>query len=208
MNEPIETNNKKDMEKELIFIDHDHYVIVDDSEIKVGDYCLMFDSVGNIFLGNEPKQYLGIEKGHYINKGLKKITHSFGKKLEGVENRSLSEVEELLFGFSIEKMAEKEFPLIDEENLQLLDHRKSYIKGIRDYMKLTKHRFSENDMIHAYVEGTNSGSNYQMLCQDDFEEAESLSEDDYEEFKRTLSTKTKWTVEYINNKLSFKQLGF
>ena len=70
------------------------------------------------------------EKGHYINKGLKKITHSFGKKLEGVENRSLSEVEELLFGFSIEKMAEKEFPLIDEsfdttgeENLQLLGHR-------------------------------------------------------------------------------------
>lgn len=202
------------MEKELVFIDYDHYVIVDDSEITVGDYCLMFDSFGNIFLGNQPKQYLGIEKGHYINKGLKKITHSFGKKLEGVENRSLSEVEELLFGFSIEKMAEKEFPLIDEsfdttgeENLQLLGHRKSYIKGIRDYMKLTKYRFGETDMIHAYVEGTNSGSNYQSLCEDDFEEAESFSEDNYEEFKRTLSPKTKWTVEYINNKLCFEQCG-
>lgn len=203
------------MEKELVFIDYDHYVIVDDSEITVGDYCLMFDSFGNIFLGNQPKQYLGIEKGHYINKGLKKITHSFGKKLEGVENRSLSEVEELLFGFSIEKMAEKEFPLVDElfdttgeENLQLLGHRKSYIKGIRDYMKLTKYRFGETDMIHAYVEGTNSGSNYQSLCEDDFEEAESFSEDNYEEFKRTLSPKTKWTVEYINNKLCFEQCGF
>lgn len=202
------------MEKELVFIDYDHYVIVDDSEITVGDYCLMFDSFGNIFLGNQPKQYLGIEKGHYINKGLKKITHSFGKKLEGVENRSLSEVEELLFGFSIEKMAEKEFPLVDElfdttgeENLQLLGHRKSYIKGIRDYMKLTKYRFGETDMIHAYVEGTNSGSNYQSLCEDDFEEAESFSEDNYEEFKRTLSPKTKWTVEYINNKLCFEQCG-
>lgn len=203
------------MEKELVFIDYDHYVIVDDSEITVGDYCLMFDSFGNIFLGNQPKQYLGIEKGHYINKGLKKITHSFGKTIGGVENRSLSEVEELLFGFSIEKMAEKEFPLIDElfdttgeENLQLLDHRKSYIKGIHDYMKLTKHRFGETDMIHAYVEGTNSGSNYQSLCEDDFEEAESFSEDNYEEFKRTLSPKTKWTVEYINNKLCFEQCGF
>ena len=203
------------MEKELVFIDYDHYVIVDDSKITVGDYCLMFDSFGNIFLGNQPKQYLGIEKGHYINKGLKKITHSFGRTIEGVENRSLSEVEELLFGFSIEKMAEKEFPLVDEffdttgeENLQLLGHRKSYIKGIRDYMKLTKYRFGETDMIHAYVEGTNSGSNYQSLCEDDFEEAESFSEDNYEEFKRTLSPKTKWTVEYINNKLCFEQCGF
>ena len=33
----------------------------------------MFDDLGNLFLCDKPQQYLGIEKGHHLNKGLKKI---------------------------------------------------------------------------------------------------------------------------------------
>jgi hypothetical protein len=44
-----------------------------DEEIKEGDWTLMFDDFGNLFLCNEPQQYLGIEKGHHLNKGLRKI---------------------------------------------------------------------------------------------------------------------------------------
>ncbi len=51
----------------------DYLLIVDDSEIKEGDYCLMFDDYGNSFLGNTPQKYLGESAGHFLNKGLKKV---------------------------------------------------------------------------------------------------------------------------------------
>ena len=47
--------------------------ITSDEEIKEGDWTLMFDDLGNLFLCDKPQQYLGIEKGHHLNKGLKKI---------------------------------------------------------------------------------------------------------------------------------------
>jgi hypothetical protein len=47
--------------------------ITSDEEIKVGDWTLMFDDFGNLFLCDKPQQYLGIEKGHHLNKGLRKI---------------------------------------------------------------------------------------------------------------------------------------
>jgi hypothetical protein len=47
--------------------------ITNNEEIKVGDWTLMFDDLGNLFLCDKPQQYLGIEKGHHLNKGLKKI---------------------------------------------------------------------------------------------------------------------------------------
>ena len=47
--------------------------ITSDEEIKVGDWTLMFDSFGHLFLSHKPQQYLGIEKGHHLNRGLRKI---------------------------------------------------------------------------------------------------------------------------------------
>jgi len=49
----------------------DNYLlVVDESEIKVSDWCIMFDSIGNIF--SNPQQYTNPETQH-LNKGLKKI---------------------------------------------------------------------------------------------------------------------------------------
>jgi hypothetical protein len=47
--------------------------ITSDEEIKEGDWTLMFDDFGHLFLCDKPQQYLGIEKGHHLNKGLRKI---------------------------------------------------------------------------------------------------------------------------------------
>jgi hypothetical protein len=44
--------------------------ITSDDEIKEGDWCIMFDDLGNIF--SNPQQYKPIE-GHILNKGLRKI---------------------------------------------------------------------------------------------------------------------------------------
>jgi len=50
-----------------------HLYITSSEEIKEGDWALMFDDFGNLFLCDKPQQYLGIEKGHHLNKGLRKI---------------------------------------------------------------------------------------------------------------------------------------
>ena len=78
--------------QKLIKLSESHYIVVDDSEIKHGEWCLDVES--NEFYvskGNVPS-----------NKYVLKITHSFGKHLEGVENRPLSEVEELIYNQTIE----------------------------------------------------------------------------------------------------------
>ena len=55
------------------FLISKHIHITSDEEIKEGDWTLMFDDFGNLFLCDKPQQYLGIEKGHHLNKGLRKI---------------------------------------------------------------------------------------------------------------------------------------
>jgi hypothetical protein len=66
-----------------------YLLVVDDSEIKERDYCLMFDDFGNLFLGGLPGQYLGEKNGHHLNKGLKKVIVHFpindSPILEGVD---------------------------------------------------------------------------------------------------------------------------
>jgi hypothetical protein len=55
--------------------------IISEDEIKEGDWTLMFDDFGNLFISNEPKQYLGIKAGHHLNKGLRKVIATTDKSL-------------------------------------------------------------------------------------------------------------------------------
>lgn len=52
---------------------HQHLYIISNEQIKEGDWALMFDDFGNLFFCDRPQQYLGIEKGHHLNKGLRKV---------------------------------------------------------------------------------------------------------------------------------------
>jgi hypothetical protein len=55
------------------FLINKNIYITSNEEIKERDWTLMFDSFGHLFLCDKPQQYLGIEKGHHLNKGLRKI---------------------------------------------------------------------------------------------------------------------------------------
>ena len=57
-----------------------HLYITTDEEIKEGDWCLFFDSVGNLFT-DRPQQYLGEKAGHTLNDGLRKIIATTDPKL-------------------------------------------------------------------------------------------------------------------------------
>jgi hypothetical protein len=52
------------------YISCQHLYITSDDKIKEGDWCIMFDDLGNIF--SNPQQYKPNE-GHILNKGLRKI---------------------------------------------------------------------------------------------------------------------------------------
>jgi hypothetical protein len=132
------------------------YIVVNDSEIKKGDWC--------VYKTGEIIQYL--VKLNTDN--LRKITHStepierydhpaggYEGIFDKIKQLPLSEVEEVINGYSVEKMAEKEFPLLDEslrtgatheENLQLLGHRRTYIKGFKAHQELVK----DSCLVYCY----------------------------------------------------------
>jgi hypothetical protein len=105
---------KNKLMQKLIKLSDTHYIVVDDSEIKDGDYVLLDN--GKI----EVWKYQVYR--HYHDLVVFKITHSFGVNLKGVINKPISEVEELIYGHSVVKLAEltKEIKIMESlQNLHL-----------------------------------------------------------------------------------------
>jgi len=100
------------MKQTLIKITDDHYVVVDDSEIKEGDWCLYANKFGGKFICQAYvyERTLMFDDGSFkrsLGEGItpqkdecKKITHSTVPKgmmlIEGIKRLSLQEVKELI----------------------------------------------------------------------------------------------------------------
>lgn len=134
----------------LIKINDNHYIIVDDSEIKEDNYY--FSKItNNVFIRRR--------NGHWIDDYdkvmYKKITHST-QPLEyttedhlhyyKIKQLSLSEVEEAIYGYSVEKMAREKYriknPLNDYDERYFNSHgvaiAEGYIDGFNAYKELVK----------------------------------------------------------------------
>jgi len=123
----------------------DYLLIVDDSDIKEGDYCLMFDDYGNIFLGNTPQKYLGESAGHFLNKGLKKVISHLP-----LNNSPILEGVILLP------------PLEDEVEKKLNENCNPKIATImiKGYNKAKeKYKYTEEEMKRIYEKGYSAGRN-------------------------------------------------
>jgi hypothetical protein len=138
----------------LIKLSDTHYIVVDDSEIKEGDYYW------NKHIPDEIK--FKKEKGVLFNH-CKKITHSTeplelstshintGKyHFDKIKPISLSEVEELINGYSVEKMALNSFghkPSKDDTDI-LLSLGKGYVggyhQGFKAHQELVKDKLLVN----------------------------------------------------------------
>lgn len=153
----------------LIKLSPTHYIVVDDSEIKEKDwFYFKIDNIVDI-VQVESKFHLEKIKKHKENK---KVTHSTQPELLGigwmqsVKPLLLSEVEELINGYSVEKMAKLHCP--DEISFENM-----YIRGFKAHEELVKDKvftieetieFAMN-MIAQYVQGNTNIWNRELLKQ-------------------------------------------
>lgn len=186
----------------LIKLNEEHYIIVDDSAIKEGDMFINEHNQISVCVKSLEK-YL---KNNTTNT-IKKVTHST-KPLEDIVTENSfktygfirkQEIEELLFGYSVEKLVDESFENMgyhstvtpyEEDQFKL-----GYKLGFSAHKELTKDKlFTLEDMINFAVNCFND--NY---------------DEDISFYKRVkinieyLKPKTEWEVEFINGKLTLKQ---
>jgi len=166
----------------LIKINTDHYIIVDDSEIKEGDWT--YHHVKGI--------YEARVDGAYTNQ--KKITHSTIPKgmmvIEGIKRLSLQEVKELIGVVDVEKNMWYERNVQNpylSDSLLHTGFNKGFELGYNQALEDNKDKkYTEEDIYKAYRAGM------QFVGED----KGSLGE-----FIQSLQPKTEWEVEIVDGKL-------
>lgn len=197
----------------LIKLSADHYVIVDDSEIKEGDWCHLGET--SLFNGG-----IGIVNKNVIEDNgkngmiFKKITHSTTPleyttedhlQWDKIKRLSLSEVKELIGeGVDVINAKDKYLQKVKEEVKDCPQHDRIYILGSSDlaftegYNQAIKDskdkKYTEEDMravfTHGFLLGVDRG--------DYSRDMEDRAMSHYTE------AKTQWEVEFIDGKLKLK----
>ena len=164
--------------QKLIKLSNTHYIVIDDSKIKEGD--LSYDKEG------WPWKYC------------KKITHSTQPELLGtgwmqsVLPLFLSEVEEAINGYSVEKLAFE--AMIDYKPFEEVEGYKDYakhgyIKGFKAHQELTKDKlFTKKDMINSLKELSK-----QLFLKKEFSLSDSIEKSS--KIIQSLHPKTEWDIE-------------
>lgn len=157
--------------KKLIKLSETHYIIVDESKIKEGDWA--YDFVDKeVFYVDSINKISGIVRSNYhttVLDGCKRITHST-QRLEskfssiiywGYAHISLSEVKEAINGYSVEKLAESAngysiygMPIGEK----YLAFNEGYQLGFNTHKELVKDKlFTEQDLREAISLAWNYG---------------------------------------------------
>lgn len=187
----------------LIELSDTHYIVVDDSEKEVGD--LYFNTNINKILRATSENIDAVK----LFKHCKKITHStepliiehtFDNDLSkynglkerhlGVKLLSLSEVEEAIYGYSVEKMAENHLTKVYNDEKKAKEYLKSndafttkmyisYIEGFKTHQELVKDKLFTIEDMRKY---------HNIMCL--------YGNTKGEEYIQSLLPKTEWEVEF------------
>lgn len=189
----------------LLKLSEDHYIIVDDSNIKEGDWVYQqnFEKTNNqmINIKTEFQSNVANDKNGSFTK--RKITHStqllciiHGDNNNSIGYLSISEVKELLGLVDVEKKAAE---LAYSRRIKYQDQfqdgvcdglEEGFVIGYNQAMKDNK--YTKEDMLRAYREGENV--RYSRV-------GEAVLE---KQFIQSLQPKTEWEVEIIDGKLKLK----
>ena len=162
-----------------------HFIIYDNSDIKEGDWFLPVGGIG--WKVNIPRR--ADENGGYNNSHCKKITHSTqpNKGMENVTFISPMEVEELIDGYSVEKMAKYHYG----NNRGTREFEDGFMLGFKiAHKELVKDKlFTVEDMKEAFDAGA---------IWEGGEAGESKEESFNRQLKDTFP-KTEWNVAFDEN---------
>lgn len=185
----------------LIKLSDTHYIVVDDSEINEGDWCLKW-SGGKWNICFMDRFNFKLQKELWNETVYKKITHSTQPEslgtnwMQSVKPLLLSEVEEAIYGYSVEKMAEENlswFKLENCSNIVVSEMIVSSFKaGFKAHQELVKDKlFTIEDMINAHYIGWI-----------DREESTKISYPKARDnFKQSKFPKTEWECTINNGKI-------
>lgn len=175
--------------KRLIKLSEDHYIVVEDSELKEVGIFVYDDDY------EPPIIYKTCEKFFEIGKEGLKITHSFGKELEGVETRDLSEAKEIEYGYNLDKMVENyknKKGLIPTTELEDEIFKLGYKDGFNAHKELTKDKvFTLQDLKEAFYQGHAVGV-YLM---------DHKTKEEFEKFVESKKTPNEWEVDIIDGEI-------
>ena len=202
----------------LIKINQDHYVIVDDSEIKEGDWYYQHNPYGSVIDKCDDKSPFVAKSARYIweNKG-KRITHStkpesFGDGwMQSIKPLLLSEVKELLGEVDVDKKAEefaKHHSIYDSAQD---DTEYGYREGYNQCLEDNKEKkYTEEDLIKFadWVETSQEASEYDKKNRMRFDlkmegnpESKKRLPELFNIYIQTLKPKVEWEVAFENGKL-------
>lgn len=193
--------------KKLIKLSKTHYIIVDESEIKKGDPALHDFGMGyEIEIPCDPDN-LKSNTRFKITHSTQPLEHGtepfdngvqYQKIFNKIRPLSLPEVEELIYGYSVEKLSESANgysvygkPLGEK----YLAFNEGYQSGFNAHKELVKDKlFTIEDIIQALKAGFTAGADHSRLANNPM----NLFVDKY---INQLSLKTEWEVEFENDKL-------
>ena len=207
------------MAQKLVKINQDHYVVVDDSKIEVGDWvCTNGGGIRHITKLNHD------EKGTFTDDGLlskkdaselcyicnyKKITHSTQKLYKNdfwaIQELKLSEVKELIGEADVEKKA---LAFAEAESYGKLngDLWKGFLFGYNQALEDNKEKkYTEEDLRKVFDAARRcitmpiGGAKHQYY--------DEYSVSDFDEYKREIlsaHTPTEWEIQIVDGKLKLK----
>ncbi len=204
------------MKTRLIKLNKEHYIIVDDSAIKEGDMFINEHNQISVCV-KSLEEFL---KNNTTNT-IKKVTHSTkpleyhqvdvklidegveGWEFNKIKQLSLSEVEELLFGYSVQKLVNESFENMgynstvtpyEEDQFKL-----GYKLGFNAHKELAKDKlFTVDDMLMVFKHGI-------LFNQETVSNCKEAVETEFDLLIKSIKPKTEWEVKFINEKLTLKQ---
>lgn len=189
----------------LIKINTDHYIVVDDSKIEIGDWAHSMDGIHQWF-GQVLKTELLPKKITHSTLPLKFLnevgftTANLKPDWSNVIQLLLSEVKELIGEVDVEKKALK--PAIEYiaiyKDANTFDFRKGYETGYNQALEDNKDKlFTVDDIKKAFEEGVDS--EFMTLHMETYEQREHYRKTRLNTFIQSLLPKTEWEVEFDEN---------
>lgn len=203
----------------LIKLSTDHYIVVDDSEIKEGDWFIdvkkplrprqiktkhlledLFDSEKKITYSTQP-----LESVSLYNTSTGDISE--GLRFLNVKQLFLSEVKELIGEIEVDDKAIEAMDLRYSAEPEEDRDRESFFNGFKTgYNQCLEDnkdkKYTEEDLRKAFVEGVDS--QFVTVNMDSLGKRDAYRTDVLNDFIESLQPKTEWEVEFVDGKLKMK----